>query len=251
MTALITGASGGIGLAIAEGLMNMGYKAILVARSEDKLQKIKEKWQEKCEIFPLDLSVRENCFLLHDKYDGSKIDLLVNNAGYGVFGEFLKTDLDKELNMIDLNIVALHILTKLYLRDFVKLDCGRILQVGSIAGFFSGPFFSSYYASKNYVVRMTEAIASELKKRKSSVTISVLCPGPVDTGFNDRAGVVFPMKGRNAKDVAELAIKKTFSGKTLILPGIETKAGLVAKRLLPRKLLTEFFGIAQKKKGTG
>lgn len=249
MKALITGASGGIGREIAYILADMGYELVLVARSADKLEKIKSEIGEKCEIYISDLSVRENCFALYEKYPGSEIDLLVNNAGYGVYGEFIKSDLDRELNMIDLNIVALHILTKLYLKDFVKRDSGRILEVGSIAGFFAGGYFSSYYASKNYVVRMTEALAEELRRRKSKVTVSALCPGPVDTGFNDRAGVIFPIGGRDAKKVAQYAVKKTMKGKTLILPYIETKAGVFIQRLLPRKLLARFFASAQKKKG--
>ena len=134
--------------------------------------------------------------------------MLVNSAGYGIFGEFDKTDLDDEIDMINVNVTALHILTKLFLRDFKKRDKGYILNVASVAGFMTGPLLSSYYASKNYVVRLSLAIYEELRRSHSNVKITVLCPGPVDTNFNSRAGVNFSVKPVNADYVAEYALKK-------------------------------------------
>ena len=120
--------------------------------------------------------------------------MLVNNAGFGVFGEFTSTDINIELNMLDVNIRAVHMLTKFYLKDMVKKDKGIILNVASSASFMAGPLLSSYYSSKSYVYRLSLAINEELRRRKSKVQISVLCPGPVNTNFNNRAGVSFGVK---------------------------------------------------------
>ena len=163
--------------------------------------------------------------------------MLVNNAGYGIFGEFDKTDLDDEINMINVNITALHILTKLFLRDFKKRGSGRILNVASVAGFMTGPLLSSYYASKNYVLRLSIAIYEELRRSCPGVTITVLCPGPVDTNFNNRAGVRFSAKPISPEYAAEYAVKKALAGKLFAIPGLSIKACAIGQRFVPHKLL--------------
>ncbi len=140
--------------------------------------------------------------------------------------------------MINVNIKALHILTKLFLRDFRKRDHGRILNVASSAGFMTGPLMSSYYASKNYVVRLTLAIREELRRAGSNVKISVFCPGPVDTNFNNRAGVVFSVKSITSEYAAKYAIDKCFSGKAVIVPTLEMKLGIIGSKLVPDGLLS-------------
>lgn len=166
MKALVTGASSGIGREIAILLDGMGYDIIAVARREDRLSKLKSILKNNTEIRTADLSKKEECEKLFA--DFPDIDVLINNAGFGVFGEFGKTELEDELEMISVNIAALHILTKLYLNSFRKKNRGYILNVASSAAFFPGPLFSSYYASKAYVYRLSRAIRYELKKEHSN-----------------------------------------------------------------------------------
>ena len=158
-------------------------------------------------------------------------------------------DLDDELNMIDLNITALHILTKLFLRDFKKKDKGIILNVASVAGFMPGPLLSSYYASKNYVLKLSIAIYEELRREKSNVSITVLCPGPVDTNFNNRAGVSFSVKPITPDYAADCALKKAFAGKLFALPGLSIKLAAAASGFVPNKMLAAIvYNIQQSKK---
>ena len=237
MKALITGASSGIGKDMAKVLSTMGYDLILAARSQKKLEALAQTLPTQVQIFPLDLSKKENCFYLYDQVKNQNIDILINNAGYGIYGKFSETNLDQELNMLQLNIQAVHILTKLFLRDFKKRNKGYLLNVSSSAAFFSGPLMSSYYASKAYVFRLTEAIYEELRREKSDVSISVLCPGPVDTGFNDRAGVRFSVNGLRSSQVAVYALRKMFQKKLLIVPGPLMKISKFAGRLAPEKVM--------------
>ena len=167
MKVLITGASSGIGEEMAYYLSKLGYDLILVARNEEKLKEIKNKIKNNVEIISTDLTKKENCLKLHNQVND--IDILINNAGFGLFGEFSNTDLEKEIEMINLNIISVQILTKLYLKDFIKKDKGQILNVASIAGFLPGPLMTTYYASKNYVIRLSEGIREELRKNRSNV----------------------------------------------------------------------------------
>ena len=180
MKAIVTGASSGIGRDMAIYLSTLGYDLILVSRDVNRLKETASKIDTEVEIYPADLSNKENCFKLYDKYKDEEIDLLVNGAGFGLFGDTWETDLNKEMEMINLNVVAVHILTKLFLHDMVKRDRGRILNIASSAGFFAGPGLNTYYATKNYVIKWTMAIYEELRAAKSNVKISCLCPGPVD-----------------------------------------------------------------------
>ena len=165
MKALITGASSGIGRDMAKILSKKGYDLVLVARDEEKLQEVKKEIETNSQIISMDLSVEKNCKKLYEQV--KDVDLLINNAGFGTCGDFTKTNLDKEINMINTNITAYHILTKLYLKDMKQKDKGQILNVASIAGFMPGPLMATYYATKAYVVRLSEAIREELKKENS------------------------------------------------------------------------------------
>ncbi len=238
MKALITGASSGIGKDIAEELDKLGYDLVLVARDEEKLANVKKSLKGKnIEIVTLDLSIKDNCIKLYSMY--KDIDILVNNAGFGVFGNFTETDLEKEIDMINTNIIALHILTKLYLKYMTERNKGHILNVASIAGFMPGPLMESYYASKAYVVRLSEGIREELKKSKSKVKISLLCPGPVDTNFNNVAGVKFKLKGLSSKEVAKYAVKQMLNDKFLIVPGIKIKIARILAKLSPNNITSK------------
>ena len=237
MKALITGASSGMGADMARCLVNEGYEVILVARRKGRLEKLVKELGNKATFIVKDISSTFNCMELYNEVKKENIDILINNAGFGVFGEFYKTSLDKELDMIDLNVKSLHTLTKLFLKDFIKKDRGYILNVASSAGFMAGPLMASYYATKNYVVSLTSAIYEELKKMGSNVSISAFCPGPVDTEFNKVARVHFSIKGLNSFDVSNYAIKKMFDEKMIIVPGFKMKVGLFLTRFIPRKLL--------------
>lgn len=248
MKALITGATSGIGRKMAEILSAKGWELILTGRNKNVLNELKEQLGN-TEIIAADLSDRKQVFKVYELCKDKNIDLLVNNAGYGVFGRFDETDLEDELNMIDVNITALHILTKLFLRDFKKRNSGRILNVASVAGFMSGPLLSSYYASKNYVLKLSIAIYEELRRSHSNVTITVLCPGPVDTNFNNRAGVSFSAKPIKPEYAAEYALKKAFAGKLFAIPGLAIKATAIGQRFIPSKLLARLtYGVQQAKK---
>lgn len=250
MKALITGASSGIGRDMSRVLAEKGCDLVLVARSKDKLEEIQDelitKYNSKVKIVAIDLSDTDNCKKLYE--DNQDIDLLINNAGFGDCGDFTKTSLDKELNMIDTNIKAYHILMKLYLTDMKKNDRGHILNVASIAGFMPGPLMATYYATKSYVVRLSEGVREELKKDKSNVKISVLCPGPVATNFNKVANVKFSLKEANSYYVAKYAINHL--NKFYIVPGIGVKIARVGVRFIPTNLAARFAYGAQKRKIT-
>ncbi len=251
MKALITGASSGIGKEIARYLASLGYDLLLVARNTDKLNELRSELTDvNVRVITLDLSREQDSFDLYEHTKDEKIDFLVNNAGFGVYGKFTDVPLEKELELIHTNVCAVHILTKLYLRDMVKRNSGHILNVGSAAGFLAGPTFSSYYASKNYVVRLTEAIHEELRRDKINVGVSVLCPGPVQTNFNDVANVKFCIRGLTPQFVAKYAVDKTLQGKMIITPGFEMKATSFFRHFAPETLLTRIsYNVQMKKNG--
>lgn len=248
MKALITGASSGIGKDMAYILSSMNYDLILVARNIDRLKEIKKDIKTNVTVYQYDLSDIDNCYKLYDKVKNEDIDIIINNAGFGVFGSFDVTNLDRELELINLNIKAVHILTKLFLKDFKKKNKGYILNVASSAAFLPGPLMASYYASKAYVLHLTEALYEELKRDKSNVYIGALCPGPVDTNFNNVAGVKFGVKAMNSKDVATCAIKCMFKKKLIIIPGIQMKFVYYFDKILPVKFLLKITYKIQKAK---
>ena len=237
MKALITGASSGLGRDFAFKLAEKGYDLILVSRNEDKLDNLRSKLKTNVRIEPVDLTVKENVYKLYEKYKNEDIDLLINNAGFGEAGLFSKTDLENEINMIDLNVIALHMLTKLFLKEMIKKDKGNILNVASLAAFEPGPLMATYYSTKSYVYNLTMAIYEELRREKSNVHISVLCPGPTETGFNERAHVHFSVKALTSDYVTSYALKKLEKNKLLIIPNFKMKLCVFFTRFAPRKLL--------------
>lgn len=248
MKALITGASSGIGKEMAIYLSELGYDLIVVARSKDKLTDLKNNLKTDVQVYEYDLSVTDNCYKLYDKIKEQKIDVVINNAGFGLFGSYKDTDTSIELNMIDLNIKSLHILTKLFVNDkYVKY----ILNVASSAGLTKGgPLMSTYYATKSYVCNYTLALYEELRRNNSNKVISVLCPGPVDTNFNNRANVTFNLKSLSARYVARYAIDKLFKKKLIIIPGGSVRLGMFFMRFLPTKTLLKITYKMQERKKT-
>lgn len=236
MKALITGASSGIGKNLAYTLANKKIDLILVARNKEELEKIRDNVSVDVKIIVLDLTKEKNVYKLYDLTKDDNINILINNAGFGLFGMFVETDLNRELEMIDLNIKAYHILTKLFLQDFVKKDSGYILNVCSSAGFMAGPRLSTYYATKNYVTKLTMAINEELRQMDSNVVVSALCPGPVNTNFNKVAHGEFSINEASPKMVAEYAIRKLFAKKMIIVPTFKMKLTLFASRFAPHRL---------------
>ncbi len=223
MKALITGASSGIGLSMANYLSSKGYELILVARDKEKLEQVQSSLKTKTKLIIMDLSVESNAKSLYVLCKNEEIDILINNAGFGLCGTFTDTDLNRELEMIDLNMKTVHILTKQFLKDMKKRNKGYILNVASSAAFAPGPLMATYYATKAYVLRLTQAIQYELKKEKSNVVVSCLCPGPVDTNFNKVANVKFSIKPLNSDEVAIYAIDQMWKGKKVIIPGLKMK----------------------------
>ena len=236
MKALVTGASSGIGREISYYLASLNIDLIIVARNKKELEKIKEKVNVDVKIITLDLIKKENVYKLYDLVKNNNIDILVNNAGFGLFGLFNETDLDRELEMIDLNVTTYHILTKLFLQDFIKKDSGYILNVCSSAGFMAGPRLSTYYATKNYITKLTMAINEELRQMKSNVSISALCPGPVNTNFNKVANGDFSIKEISPILVAKLAVDKMFKRKMLIIPTFKMQCAVFFTRFIPYRL---------------
>lgn len=263
MWALITGASSGIGRDMSRYLYKLGYNLVVVARNEEGLKKLKQELHnenhgnnneidDKKEVLVIseDLSNKENCFDLYEKTKNIELDLVVNNAGLGIFGEFTKTDLKCEIDLINTNITAVHILTKLYLQDMIKKNKGHILNVASIAGMEPGPLMATYYASKSYVIRLTRAINKELKKDGSKVKLSILCPGPTNTNFNNVANVVFKAPSMSSEKVAKYGIDKTLRGKLIIVPGFTNKCVRVFSKLLPDCILESVaYHIQRRKRG--
>lgn len=250
MKALITGASSGIGRDMARILSKMGYEIYAVARRENRLNELKA--ELKTAVYPItaDLSDAEQCYAVYEKLKNEDIDILINNAGFGAFGKFCDVPLEREIDLINTNIVAVHILTKLFLMDFKKKNRGYILNVSSSAGFMIGPFLSSYYASKAYVLRLTEAISRELKNDGSSVHVCALCPGPVSTEFDSVANVRFSLGSLKSDYVAKYAIKKMFKRKTVIVPGFRMKLLIVLSKITPDRLLSKItYHIQHKKEG--
>ena len=246
MKALVTGASSGIGREMAIYLSELGYDLIVVARSKNKLNELKDNLKTNVIVYECDLSILDNCYKLYNDLIDQSIDIVINNAGFGVFGNYESNSLDKELNMIDLNVKCLHILTKLFVNN---KSVKRILNVSSSAGLMrGGPLMSGYYATKSYVCSYSFALYEELRINNSNKKISVLCPGPVDTNFNKRANVRFNLKSLDARYVARYAINMMFKNKLVIIPGISVKLGIFFSRFLPIKTLLKISYNIQKRK---
>ena len=250
--ACITGASSGIGREFARQLGNRGFQLILVARSREKLEEIAKSCRTQAEVFVADLSKKEECLRLVQALEERELSLFVNNAGFGNIGRFEETDLDRDLEMIDVNVRAVHILTHGVLSQMKRRGHGIIVNTASVAGLMpGGPLMATYYATKAYVVSMTGAIAQELKDEKSGVRIAALCPGPVDTDFNDVAGVQFSLPGISARNCVMRCIKGLQRGETIIVPGVFAKGGSILAKLLPRALVMPVLMKGQRKKTGG
>lgn len=249
MKALITGASSGIGYQFAINLAKKGYELIIVARDIENLNKLKEKLNTDVKVIATDLSNLDNCMSLYEELKDQKIDLIINNAGFGLFGNFTEIDVSKQLNMIDLNVKSLHILTNLFLKDMVERNSGKILNVASIAGFMpAGPLMATYYATKSYVLSLTQSISEELRRKKSQVKIFALCPGPVNTNFNNVAGVKFNIKPVTPEYVAKYSIRKMKGKNKVIIPGFISKLVYLSSKIVPNRILIKCAYRAQVKK---
>jgi len=248
MKALITGASSGLGRSMAKYLDTLKIDLILVGRDKEKLETLQKELKVKSKIVIADLSDLTKVKEVYILTRSEDIDILINNAGFGLFGEFHETDINKELEMIDTNIRAVHLLTKLFLRDMKKKNSGYIMNVASMAAFGPGPLMATYYATKAYVNSLTEAISEELRRSNSSVSVSSLCPGPVKTNFNNVAGVNFSVKPLDSDVVSKYAIDKMLQGKTIIIPGMMMKLLMFFRRFASRKLIRKITYNIQKNK---
>ena len=237
MKALITGASSGLGRDMARVLSAMGYDLILTARRGDRLELLKAELPTSVRVISLDLCSQDNCVLLYEMVRDEPINVLINNAGMGTFGPFWQTDLHKELRLLDLNVLAQHVLFKMFLRDFVAHDSGYILNVASSAAFSPGPFMASYYASKSYILNLTMAVREELKLNDHHVCVSALCPGPMATEFDQKAGIRFTSPYQSSIRVAKIAIRKMFDRQLLIIPGPLMKMNRLIARIAPDGLV--------------
>src|SRR3954462_965129 len=231
-TALVTGGSSGIGLELAKVLARHGYDLVLVARKRDALEavagQIEGKYDVRAHVFAADLRRPEAPQAISDflHNEAIPITVLINNAGFGLGGEFADTELSRELEMIQVNIAALTHLTKLFLPAMIRAKSGRILNVASTAAFQPGPLMAVYYATKAYVLSFSEALAEEL--RNTGVTVTALCPGPTDTRFAEVAHVtnskLFSTFGiADAADVAQYGFDAMMHGKRLAIPGLRNK----------------------------
>ncbi len=246
-TALITGASGGIGMELAKIFARNHADLVLVARSGEKLLELKKSLESeygiKVKSITRDLAEKNAAKEIFEqvKAEGIEVDFLINNAGFGDFGLFYRTDWIKEEKMMDLNIKALTHLTKLFLPPMLERKKGRIMNVASTAAFQPGPFWAVYFATKAYVLHFSEAIANELKG--SGVTVTALCPGPSASGFEtaalaERSGLFKDKKLPTAKEVAEFGYNAMMKGKTVAIHGKRNRLLAVSIKLTPRKMVT-------------
>ncbi|MGN0415067.1 MAG: SDR family NAD(P)-dependent oxidoreductase [Agathobacter sp.] len=250
--AVVTGASSGIGKAFARQLAREGYHLVLVARRRERLMELSRELKDRgteSVVFAADLSQMSECHRLMEALSDKFLGIFINNAGFGDCGCFLETDEEKELGMIDVNVKAVHLLTKLVLRQMEKQGEGFLLNVASSAGLIpAGPYMAAYYATKSYVASLTRAVAQELKEKGSRVYIGVLCPGPVNTEFNSIANVEFSLPGISAEDCVAYAVKMMKKRKVVIIPTFRMKAAIFAIRMIPHSLYIRVTGHQQKKK---
>lgn len=248
-TALITGASSGIGRDIARNLSKRGYNLVLVARRAERLNELKDELDTEVMPITADLSKRSECVRVYNATRKMNICVLVNCAGFGATGSFDSIELKRELEMIDVNVSSLHILTKLFLHNFIKRDRGYILNVASSAGLMrGGPMMATYYATKSYVVSLTNAISQELKSSGSHVYIGSLCPGPVKTEFDDVANNKFSINGISSNECADYAVEMMFRRKRIIIPGTMMKALCFVSKFSPLDIQLAITEKIQKKK---
>ena len=248
-TAFITGATSGLGAEFARRYAKEGYRLILTGRRTQRLSALKEELGTECLIITADVSDEAKCKELLNDIADEEIDVFINNAGFGTAGSFLETSLEKEISMVKVNDIAMHILFKGMLAKMHKQGHGTILNVASSAGLFpAGPYMSTYYASKAYVTSLTKGVAHELKEIGSRVYVACLCPGPVDTEFNANADVTFSLKGISAERCVDECLKGMRRKKTVIIPTLRMKAATFGARLLPESFVIMMTAGQQKKK---
>jgi len=243
-SAVVTGASSGIGRELALLIAERGFDLVLVARDRERLNSlaraVKEHHGRQSVILPIDLTTQTGAQRVFEQCSRRSIvpEIVVNNAGYGLFGAFADLGTDEQLEMIQLNITTLTHLTRLFLPEMIRRRNGFILNVASTAAFQPGPLMAGYYASKSYVVSLTIALAQELKG--SGVSVSVLCPGPTRTEFHARAGMkharIGAMAFMSAHEVAKAGIAQMLRHKTVIIPGFLNKVAAIGVRFLPMAL---------------
>lgn len=247
--AVITGASSGIGAEFAKRLSKEGYSLILVARRKERLVTLADELQTECKIITADLSDMEECRRMMSEIADVDIEVFINNAGFGLCGETWNLSTEDELKMIDLNVKALHLLTKLMLERMSEKDFGYILNVASSAGLLpAGPYMSTYYATKSYVTSFTRGVAEELRRKNSNIYIGCLCPGPVDTEFNKVANVKFALKGISAFVCANYAVTQLFKRKITIVPALKMKLLIGVSRFIPQKIYIRIAAKQQRRK---
>ena len=244
--ALVTGASNGIGLELARVLAREGWDLVVTARKQEALDRLASELsfsdQASVHVVAADLSSPEGSRLLVEEITsaGLTVDALVNNAGFGLFGPFATTPLERERQMIDLNITALVTLTKLCLPGMIERRRGRVLNVASTAAFLPGPNMAVYYATKAFVLSFSEAIGDEL--RGTGVTVTTLCPGPTQTSFQRVAGMQKSRLVRGATmgaaDVAEAGYRGMIAGQAVVIPGGTNRMVPLLVRMLPRRVAT-------------
>ena len=252
-TALITGASSGIGLDLAHLFAADGHDVVLVARSEGKLRELARELEAKhrvqAHVLVADLAKPDAPREVFER--APAVDILVNNAGFGTSGKFAETDLRVELDMIQVNIAALTHLTKLFLGPMLERGRGRILNVASTAAFQPGPLMAVYYATKAYVLSFSDAIGEEL--RGTGVTVTALCPGPTATGFQETAqlgkeALLKLMRPVASMDVARAGYRGLMRGKRVVIPGVKNKLGVQSIRVTPRALATRVVRALQERR---
>lgn len=256
-TALITGASSGLGLEFSNIFARRGCDLVLVARNEEKLlaqqKELSQKYGVRVEVLVCDMSKERagDVLFAETSARGIAVDILVNNAGFGDFGAFAHCDARKQQDMIAVNIAALTQLTRCFLEPMVCRGCGKILNVASIAAFQPGPTMAVYYASKAFVLSFTEALSVELQG--SGVSVTALCPGPTTTGFEKNAalgnsGLFQNLKVATARDVAEYGVHALEKGKVIAIPGAMNRLIVTASKFAPRALVRRCVYRIQKEK---
>ena len=239
MIALITGGTKGIGKEMAISLSKRGYDLILVSRTDKGLDEIKKACKTNITFYSYDLSNEEDNYKLLEETKNIDIDIFIANAGYGDIGRITKTDTLKEVNMIKLNDISTFILTKEFLKRFIAKDKGNVLMTASAAAFGVAPYMNIYYATKSFVYSMAHGYYRELRDMKSHVNISVLCPGPVKTGFEERANAKFTIKSLTPEYVGEYAIKKMLKNKFRIIPSTSIRLAHFFSHFVPKKWISK------------
>lgn len=247
--AVITGASSGMGAEFARQLSKKGYELLLIARRRERLVELASTLDTNADIFVCDVAKEEDCQALLDYVGDKKVDVFLNNAGFGDCGFFIETDLDKDLNMIDVNVRALHYLMKGMLRKMQLYNEGFLLNIASSAGILpGGPYMATYYASKAFVRSLSLAVNQELREAGSNIYVGCLCPGPVNTEFSANANVEFALKGISAEFCVRYALEQMFARKPMILPSITIKGVYMFNRICPLRLALRLTSRQQRKK---